>query len=151
MALDPKTMTDASSVRRLLANAVRLNEEHLADACRKRLYELETPEASDPVEKRLWQAVVAYEQTLREKHGRKQPAAYTRRKIAAKVAVQTLTDWALGKNVTPGFEALVKSGSAEFTGEYVVVEFADRFPPEAVAAAKKKLIDHGVELPGAGR
>jgi len=151
MALDPKTMTDASSVRRLLANAVRLNEEHLADACRKRLYELETPEASDPVEKRLWQAVVAYEQTLREKHGRKQPAAYTRIKIAAKGAVQTLTDWALGKNVTPGFEALVKSGSAEFTGEYVVVEFADRFPPEAVAAAKKKLIDHGVELPGAGR
>lgn len=147
MALDPTTMTDASSVRRLLANAVRLNEEKIAQACRKRLYELETPEASDPVEKRLWQAVAAYEQTLREKHGRKQPAAYTRRKIAAKGAVRTLTDWALEKNVTPGFEALVRSGSAEFTGEYVVVEFADRFSIEAVAAAKSKLIAHGVELP----
>lgn len=145
--LDPTTMTDASSVRRLLANAVRLNEDSIAQACRKRLYELEIPEVSDPIEQRLWQAVAAYEQTLREKHGRKQTAAYTRRKIAAKGAVQTLTDWALDKNVTPGFEALVKAGSAEFTGEYVVVEFADRFPPAAVAAAKKKLIDHGVELP----
>lgn len=150
MALDPATMTDASSVRRLLANAVRLNEDSIAQACRKRLYELEIPEVSDPIEQRLWQAVAAYEQTLREKHGRKQTAAYTRRKIAAKGAVQTLTDWALDKNATPGFEALVKSGSAEFTGEYVVVEFADRFPPEAVAAAKKKLIDYSVELPVAG-
>lgn len=150
MAPNPASMTDASSVRRLLANAVRLNEDRVAQACRKRLFELEAPEASDPVEQRLWQAVAAYEQTLREKHGRKQPAAYTRRKIAAKGAIQTLTDWALDKNVTPGFEALVKSGSAEFTGEYVVVEFAKRFPPEAVAAAKKKLIDHGVELPVAG-
>lgn len=151
MALDPKTMTDASSVRRLLANAVRLNEDHIAQACRKRLYDLETPEVSDPVEKRLWQAVAAYEQTLREKHGRKQPAAYTRRKIAVKGAVQTLTDWALEKNVTPGFEALVSSGSAEFTGEYVVVEFSERFSPEAVTAAKKKLSDHGVEFPQAER
>lgn len=150
MALDPTTMTDASSVRRLLANAVRLNEDSIAQACRKRLYELETPEASDPIEQRLWQAVAAYEQTLREKHGRKQTASYTRRKIAAKGAVQTLTDWALDKKVTPGFEALVKSGSAEFTGEYVVVEFADRFSPEAVAAAKKKLIHYGVALPAMG-
>ena len=93
--------------------------------------------------------MAAYEQTLREKHGRKQPAAYTRRKIAAKGAVQTLTDWALEKNVTPGFEALVRSGSAEFTGEYVVVEFSERFSPEAVTAAKKKLTDHGVEFPRA--
>lgn len=147
MAPDPTTMTDASSVRRLLANAVRLKEDHIAQACRKRLYELETPEASDPVERRLWQAVAAYEQTLREKHGRKQSAAYTRRKIAAKGAIQTLTDWALEKNVTPGFEALVRSGSVEFTGEYVVVEFAERFSSEAVEAARKKLVAHGVKLP----
>ena len=51
--------------------------------------------------------------------------------------------------MTPGFEALVRSGSAEFTGEYVVVEFSERFSPEAVTAAKKKLTDHGVEFPRA--
>lgn len=147
MALDPTAMTDAASVRRLLANAVRLNNDDVAQACRKRLYELEAPEKADPVEQRLWQAVAAYEETLREKHGRKQPASYTRRKIAAKGAVQTLTDWALEQSVTPGFEALVRSGAAEFTGEYVVVEFAQRFPPEAVEAARKKLVAHGVKLP----
>jgi hypothetical protein len=32
MVLDPTTMTDASSVRRPLANAVRLNEDSIAQA-----------------------------------------------------------------------------------------------------------------------
>jgi hypothetical protein len=84
---------------------------------------------------------------LREKHGRIQRASYTRRKIAAKGAIATLTDWALDPKVTPGFEALIQSNAARFTGEFVVVEFADRFPADAVEAARKKLVAHGVQLP----
>ena len=149
MAVDPRTMNDVESVRRLLANAQRLKREDVANACRVRIYELSGIDHDDPVERRLWQAVAAYEETLREKHGRKQKASYTRRKIAAKGALQTLTDWAMEPNVTPGFEALVAAGAARFTGEYVVVEYADRFPPEAVAAARAKLLTHGVSLPEA--
>ena len=147
MALDPASLNDIAAVRRLLANAQRLNRQDIACACRIRIYELSGVDHHDPVERRLWQAVAAYEETLRDKHGRNQPAAYTRRKIAAKGAVQTLTDWALDPNVTPGFEALVAANAARFTGEYVVVEFADRFPPEAVTAARKKLQSYDVDMP----
>ncbi len=147
MALDPASLNDVAAVRRLLANAQRLNRHDIVDACRIRIYELSGVEHNDAVERRLWQAVAAYEETLRDKHGRNQPAAYTRRKIAAKGAIQTLTDWALDPNVTPGFEALVTADAARFTGEYVVVEFADRFPSDAVAAARKKLEAYGVPLP----
>lgn len=143
---DPNEMKDVEAVRRLLANAVRLKREDIANACRIRIYELFGRDYEDPIERRLWQAVTAYEETLREKHGRKQQASYTRRKIAAKGALQTLTDWALDPKVTPGFEALVAANAAKFTGEYVVVEYAEKFPVEAVEAAKKKLRTYGVEV-----
>ncbi|APO69759.1 hypothetical protein IE4872_PA00008 (plasmid) [Rhizobium gallicum] len=50
-------------------------------------------------------------------------------------------------NATPGFIALVEGGMAEFTGEYVVAEFPNRFQPDVVAAARKRLEQHGVKLP----
>jgi hypothetical protein len=139
-------MKDVEAVRRLLANATRLKRDDIANACKTRIFELSGCDYADPIERRLWQAVSAYEETLREKHGRKQQASYTRRKIADKGALRTLTDWALDPKVTPGFEALVAANAARFTGEYVVVEFADRFPAEAVLAARSKLAAYGVEI-----
>jgi hypothetical protein len=50
----------------------------------------------------------------------------------------------LKKHETEGFMMLVEAGLGDQTGEYVVVQNADRFPPEAVSAAKKRLIEHGV-------
>ncbi|KZK75751.1 hypothetical protein PsAD46_05487 [Pseudovibrio sp. Ad46] len=147
MPADPRTMTDPVSLRVLLENAKRLNRDDIADACRERLYELEGIDHDDPIERRLWQAVAAYEETLREKHGRKQKASYTRRKIASKGAIQTLTDWALDNKVTPGFMALVEGGAARFTGEYVVLEFADKFSQAAVDAAREKLLAYGIRFP----
>ncbi|AQZ51890.1 hypothetical protein [Martelella mediterranea] len=144
---DPSKMDDPEAVRRLMANALRLGRDDVAQACSRRLYELAGIDQVNPIEKRLWQAVGAYEETLRKKHGRQQKASYTRRKIAAKGAIQTLTDWALDPAVTPGFEALVNSGAAEFTGEYVVLEFANSFPEEAVEAARRKLVAYGVKPP----
>lgn len=148
LVADPKPdeMNDIEAVRRLLANAIRLKREDVANACRIRIYELSGCDYDEPVERRLWQAVSAYEETLREKHGRKQLASYTRRKIAEKGAHQTLTDWALDPKVTPGFEALVAAGAACFTGEYVVVEYAEHFSEEAVQAARSKLERYGVSV-----
>ena len=149
MAADPTTMTDPKRVQQLMANAEKLGETGLARMCLRRLYELGGIDHDDPVTKRLWQAVTAYEETLRRKHGKSQRASYTRRKIAEKGPIVTLSDWALDKKVTPGFEALIEAGMAEFTGEYVVIEFADRFEPNVVAAARKRLEDFGVALPKA--
>lgn len=47
----------------------------------------------------------------------------------------------------PGFTALVEGGMAEFTGEYVIAEYPDRFELRVVDAAKRRLSDHGVKLP----
>jgi hypothetical protein len=139
MAADPTSMNDPTAVSQLLANAQRLDAHDLVLACKRRLFELAGMNYSDPIERRLWQAVAAYEEALRKKHGRAQQASYTRRKIKAKGAIQTLTDWALDPKVTPGFEALIAEGLPEFTGEYVVLEHAEHFPAEAVAAARLKL------------
>jgi hypothetical protein len=146
MSVDPNTISDPEKLRRLLANAVRLSRDDVARDCRRRIFELAGVNTQDPIEARLWQAVAAYEELLREKHGRQQRASYTRRKIEQKGAVQTLTDWAIDPKVTPGFEALVKNGLAEFTGEYVVLEYEDRFPAQAVEAARKKLGAHGIHV-----
>jgi len=144
---DPNAMNDIEAVRRLLSNAQRLKREDIVTSCKIRIYELSGMDHKDPLERRLWQAVSAYEETLREKHGRKQQASYTRRKIASKGVLQTLTDWAMDADVTPGFKALIAADAARFTGEYVVVEYADKFSLQAVQAAKAKLLAHGVALP----
>ena len=149
MAADPNNITDPKKLQQLMANAEARGETGLARMCLRRMYELGGADHDDPVTKRLWQAVTAYEETLRRKHGKSQRASYTRRKIEAKGPVVTLSDWALDKKVTPGFEALIEAGMAEFTGEYVVVEHAGRFEPHVVAAARKRLEEHGVMLPKA--
>lgn len=147
MAADPTTMTDPKRVQQLMANAEKMGETGLARMCLRRLYELGGINYDDPVTRRLWQAVTAYEETLRRKHGKSQRASYTRRKIAEKGPIVTLSDWALDKKVTPGFEALIEAGMAEFTGEYVVIEYASSFDSHVVAAARKRLEDFGVALP----
>lgn len=147
MAADPTTMTDPKRVQQLMANAEKMGETGLARMCLRRLYELGGINYDDPVTRRLWQAVTAYEETLRRKHGKSQRASYTRRKIAEKGPIVTLSDWALDKKATPGFEALVEAGMAEFTGEYVVIEYASSFDSHVVVAARKRLEDFGVALP----
>jgi hypothetical protein len=147
MAADPSTMNDPELVRRLMINAEARGARDLMAKCQRRLYELAGVAYDDELERRLWQAVAAYEETLRKKHGRAQKASYTRRKIATKGALATLSDWALDTKMTDGFRALVNNGMAEFTGEYVVLEFADRFDPSVVKAAQRRLADSGAKLP----
>jgi len=147
MAADPNKLTDPERVRNLMKNAEKVGETGLVTACRRRLLELSGVDEADPLDRRLWQAVAALEETLREKHGRAQVAGYTRRKIKDAGAVATLTDWAMKPKETPGFVALVAAGMAEFTGEYVIAQFPDRFQKHVVEAAQARLVEHGVALP----
>ena len=45
----------------------------------------------------------------------------------------------MDKKVTPGFEALVSQGLEDFTGEKIVIDFAEEFPVEVVESASIKL------------
>lgn len=130
--------TDVPRIRSLMANAERLGEDELVLKCKQRIFELAGGDGSSEIEKRLFQALAAYEEILLEKHGRAVKATYTERKIKDKGVIKTLTDWALDTKVTPGFEALVSQGLEDFTGEKIVIDFADEFPAAVVDAAKRK-------------
>lgn len=146
MATDPNSLTNLKDIRTLLANAERLGVTELANKCRRRIIELGGGDSNDPLTVRLWQAVTAYEEILERKHSKSQKATYTRRKIRDKGTIATLTDWALSPKVTPGFLALIEDGLAEFTGEYIVLEFAKNFPDGVVESAKLKLLSAGFDI-----
>jgi len=131
--------TNLEKIRSLMANAERLGEDEVVKKCKKRIFEIAGNEGKTEIEIRLFQALAAYEEILREKHNKAVRANYTKRKIQNKGAIQTLTDWALDKKVTPGFEALVSQGLEDFTGEKIVIDFAEEFPVEVVDSASIKL------------
>ena len=131
--------TNLEKIRSLMENAERLGEDEVVKKCKKRIFEIAGNEGKTEIEIRLFQALAAYEEILREKHNKAVRANYTKRKIQNKGAIQTLTDWALNKKVTPGFEALVSQGLEDFTGEKIVIDFAEEFPVEVVDSASIKL------------
>ena len=130
--------TDVAKIRRFMENAERLGEDELVRKCKKRIFEVAGGDGNSEIEKRLFQALAAYEEILLEKHCKAVKANYTKRKIKEKGVIKTLTDWALDTKVTPGFEALVSQGLEDFTGEKILIDFADEFPDEVVEAAKRK-------------
>jgi len=130
--------TDVAKIRSFMANAERLGEADLVLKFKQRIFELAGGDGNSEIEKRLFQALAAYEKILLEKHGKAVKATYTKRKIKDKGVIKTLSDWALDTKVTPGFEALVSQGLEDFTGEKIVIDFADEFPAEVVEAAKRK-------------
>ena len=130
--------TNLEKIRSLMENAERLGEDEVVKRCKKRIFEIAGNEGETEIEIRLFQALAAYEEILREKHNKAVRANYTKRKIKNKGVIQTLTDWALDKKVTPGFEALVSQGLEDFTGEKIVIDFAEEFPVAVVEAASLK-------------
>jgi hypothetical protein len=77
-------------------------------------------------------------------YGHRQPAGFTRKMLrAGKPIQQILLDWAATSGTMPGFEALAARGMPQYTGEWQVVKYADRFPPHVVARARAKLAQRG--------
>ena len=151
MAADPSKMTDPKRIRVLMQNALDRHEEGLARLCLRRIFELGGADHPDPLVRRLWQAVTAYEETLKLKLGRAQRETRVRKKIETKGPLVALADWAKAKDVTPGFLAVIDAGMAEFTGEYIVLEYADSFDDSVVQAARTRLEGFGVALPKSWR
>ena len=76
--------TNLEKIRSLMANAERLGEDELVKKCKKRIFEIAGNEYETEIEKRLFQALAAYEEILREKHDKAIRANYTKRKIKNK-------------------------------------------------------------------
>lgn len=102
---------------------------------------------ADPLVADFYKTLAAYEQLLTEKNGSTTVASRTRQKIANKGVFVSLIEWTRGKAETNGFTLLVEKGLPEYTGEYLVARYAERFPEDVVALAHERLRKHGISLP----
>ena len=102
---------------------------------------------NDLLVRHFYETLAAYEQLLTEKNRKTTAASRTRQKIANKGVHQSLIEWTQGKTETNGFKVLVDAGLSEYTGEYLVARFAERFPADIVKLARDRLSSHNINVP----
>lgn len=86
-------------------------------------------------------AVLAYEETLRVKHGRHQPAAYTWRMLRTHGVIEAVERVVTRDAVTQGYRALIELGLEDFAFESVVTRYPKSFSREAVKRSKARLLE----------
>ena len=147
---DVKKLQTAADCRRVLERARARRMDEVYTEVFRRLCELVGNENDDPDDslvRDFYETLAAYEQLLTEKNGKNTPASRTRQKIANKGVYQSLVEWTRGKIETNGFTLLVDAGLPEYTGEYLVIRYADRFPLDVVRLARERLETHEIKLP----
>lgn len=140
--IDVDRIENADQLRSLMQNARRLGRDDVYWKAFGRLCSLEGTHEFDPLHREFYQTLAAYEELLTQKNGRTTKASRTRQKLANKGIVQALEDWALASHPTDGFSLLMKNGLGHLTGESLVIKYADRFSPQAVSAAKKRIAQY---------
>jgi hypothetical protein len=144
---DVSKLKSPTECRTVMERARKQGLRDIYNAVFRRFCELagkENEDPADPLVRDFFETLAAYEQLLTEKNGSTTVASRTRQKIANKGVYRSLLEWTQGRNETNGFTLLVEAGLPELTGEYLVVKYRSRFPPEAVAAASERLSKHGI-------
>ena len=147
---DVSKLKTIDECRTVMDRAKKLGKTDIYKIVFQRLCQLHGTLNEDPDDtliKEFWETLGAYEQLLSEKNGRKTSASRTRQKIKNKGVIQSLIDWTKSKSETPGFIQLINEGMPQYTGEYIVVKYASRFPLDVVQSAKALLDQHNVEWP----
>jgi hypothetical protein len=145
MSVDPESLNDPKLVRSLLNNAQRAGRQDVVFRCQVRLAKLEGARYETALEREFWAAVAAAEELASLKNGKKTRLSRTRQKVARVGIKRCLEDWAFHKGTTQGFDILVEGGHPELTGEAIVVRHAADFAENVVEAARKRLIDYGID------
>ncbi len=145
MAVNPESLDDPKLVRNLLENARRAKRDDLVFQCQVRLAQLEGKRYETILEREFWAAVTAAEELASAKNGKTTRLNRTRQKVVRVGIKRCLEDWAFHKGTTQGFDILVDGGHPELTGEAIVIRHSEEFSAEAVAAARERLIKHGID------
>lgn len=126
-----------------IENATRLGGTELVKQAYLRATEIQIEEhnATSTAEKEALQAVFAYEQTLRVKHGKSIKASRTWQMIKKLGIIEAVNKAVNRPNETLGYTALMEMGLAEFAFEAVILRHSDTFSTEAVEISKKRLAD----------
>lgn len=147
---DASKLTTPEGCRTVMQRARDRNLPDVYNAAFRRFCQLvgkENDDPSDPLVRDFYETLAAYEQLLTEKNGRNTPASRTRQKIDNKGVHKSLIEWTRGKVETEGFKLLVEKDLPEYTGEYLVVRYASRFPDDVVTLARRRLAAHGIKVP----
>jgi hypothetical protein len=131
--------TVAADLRTLMANAKRLGRDDVWREAFRRFCTLEGADQTDPLHRGFFEMVAAYEQLLTERNARATRASPIRLRARNKGVVHCLEEWTTSKTPTESYELLTEKGFPEFTGEHLVLKYADQFSPAAVAAAKARI------------
>ncbi len=147
---DGAKLKTVAECRLVMKRARQQNVPSVYDSVFRRMCQLvgsANDDPSDALVRDFYETLAAYEQLLTEKNGKPQPAHRTRQKIANKGVYDSLVEWTRGKTVTDGFKLLVEAGLPEYTGEYLVARYAERFPEDVVSLARERLAVHNIALP----
>lgn len=141
------TETDPEALLGVARNA-RGKSPAVEKAALRRLAEVSAKHAPGTVEHACWQMVHAVE-ALRRLNGRKVARMNRMRaKIEKDGEIGALEYCALNKTV--GFGEMMDYGTPELTAEAIVLRHQRHFSPAALAAARMRLGDAGVQLDDAG-
>ena len=125
----------------LLAKNAGAERPDIASAALKRLIELRALEygAKSEAEIECLKALYAYEEVLRDRHGRRQPAAYTRRMFKDHGVLKAVDLLVSKEKETAGYTALVEVGLQDYAFEAVVLRYPTLFSPAAVAQSRTRI------------
>jgi len=147
---DLSQMTDPASLRQYMTYQARQGRQDLYWAALRRLCEIEGREHDSPLETDFWRAILAGEELLHRKHGKRVLLARTRQKINRVGVLKTVEELVRRKNPSDGFALMVEGGLWDLTAEYLAIKHAHLFAADTVHAAQARLRDAGVALPAAG-
>jgi hypothetical protein len=137
---------DPKKLRIWIKNAHDKGAGDVADAAFRQLIGIVPSEKPGTVEHDFWRTVHAFEFALTEERDRTTRLNRTRQKIGRVGVVQTLTDWALDKKKTKGFEMPLERGMPELTGEAIILRHSDKFDATIQNAARERLSNEGVDV-----
>jgi len=149
MPIDLTKLTDAR-LETLMDNAQTSTKPEAAATYRATAVELFRrcgSDYTDPVVAGCHGAIALLERARHKKTGQRRKSTYSRRSIQNNGEIAFMTYCALGKSQGTGFTLLVEAGLGTCTVEYIVATNPDRFPQDAVLAARSRLTERGVALP----
>ncbi|MVO18368.1 hypothetical protein [Parasedimentitalea huanghaiensis] len=144
------TCTDSAKLNNWISNALREGATDIEDAARRRLIEISSAANSDDPNDEMvsdfWRSITALELALSDERGKTIRLSRTRQKITRVGVQETLADLALQPKPSEGYFLLQDRDMLDMSAEAVVLRFANRFEPDVVRAAQKRLGADGFSL-----
>jgi hypothetical protein len=129
---------DPEQLRRFADNAKKLGNGQVQEAALRKLYASRPSAQPGTLEYDVWQSIYALEDALTDERGRTTLLGRTRQKIARDGELIAVADL-VRKPASDGYKMLIERGWPELTFEAVALKHPDRFSPEVLEAARKRL------------